>query len=161
MASERTDSEWKPDQAQLAETLRADLITLWAESYTAGHGMAQQMLGEKLKRPATPTTGSAEEFGSALVSDLEAELAGSGDGQRERQSAASKVFRGWRTDEAERRIRNLSLEGFHRGFAESAKDQALVWVASGTPCSACRQAAESPRTNLPPIHPGCECTLAV
>jgi DivIVA domain-containing protein len=157
----RTDSEWEPDRAAIAETLRADLITLWAESYTAGHDRAQAMAGARLKRPSTPATDSPEVFGTDLVQNLKEQLSSSSDGQRERQSAASKVFRAWRTDEAERRVRALALTGFHRGFAESAAGRSLEWVASGTPCTACRQAATDPVSTLPPVHPGCECTLAL
>lgn len=157
----RTDSGWEPDRTAMAETLRADLITLWAESYTAGHDRAQAMAGAKLKRPSTPTTNSPEVFGTDLVQDLKEQLSSSSDGQRERQSAASKVFRAWRTDEAERRVRALALTGFHRGFAESAAGRRVEWIASGTPCSACRQAATDPKSKLPPVHPGCECTLAL
>jgi DivIVA domain-containing protein len=157
----RTDSGWEPDRNSIAETLRADLITLWAESYTAGHDRAQALAGVKLKRPSTPTTDSPDVFGTDLVQSLKEQLSSSSDGQRERQSAASKVFRAWRTDEAERRVRALALTGFHRGFAESAAGRSLEWIASGTPCSACRQAATDPITALPPVHPGCECTLAL
>lgn len=157
----RTDSGWEPDRNSIAETLRADLITLWAESYTAGHDRAQAMAGVKLKRPSTPTTDSPDVFGTDLVQSLKEQLSSSSDGQRERQSAASKVFRAWRTDEAERRVRSLALTGFHRGFAESAAGRSFEWIASGTPCSACRQAATDPITALPPVHPGCECTLAL
>ncbi|MGF1618938.1 MAG: DivIVA domain-containing protein [Acidimicrobiia bacterium] len=157
----RTDSGWEPDRTAIAETLRADLITLWAESYTAGHDRAQAMAGARLKRPSTPATDSPEVFGTDLVQNLKEQLSSSSDGQRERQSAASKVFRAWRTDEAERRVRALALTGFHRGFAESAAGRSVEWIASGTPCSACRQAATGPMTTLPPVHPGCECTLAL
>ncbi len=157
----RTDSGWEPDRTAIAETLRADLITLWAESYTAGHDRAQAMAGARLKRPSTPATDSPEVFGTDLVQNLKEQLSSSSEGQRERQSAASKVFRAWRTDEAERRVRSLALTGFHRGFAESAAGRSFEWIASGTPCSACRQAATDPITTLPPVHPGCECTLAL
>jgi cell division septum initiation protein DivIVA len=157
----RTNSDWRPDRADISETLRADLITLWAESYTAGHDRAEAMSGARLKRPSTPTTDSPEVFGSDLVKDLEREMGAVSDGQKERQSAASKVFRAWRTDEAERRVRSLALAGFHRGLVESAAGLPIEWVASGTPCSACRSAAQDPVASPPPVHPGCECTIAL
>ncbi len=157
----RTDADWEPDRTAIAETLRADLITLWAESYTAGHDRAQVMAGVRLKRPSTPTNDSPDVFGTDLVQSLKEQLSSSSDGQRERQSAASKVFRAWRTDEAERRVRSLALTGFHRGFAESSAGRTVEWIASGTPCSACRRAATDPMATLPPVHPGCECTLAL
>lgn len=155
----RTDSGWRPDRAAISETLRADLITLWAESYTAGHDRAEAMAGARLKRPSTPATDSPEGFGSDLVKNLEREMTAVSDGQKERQTAASKVFRAWRTDEAERRVRSLALAGFHRGLVDSAAGLPIEWVASGTPCSACRSAAQDPVASPPPVHPGCECTL--
>ena len=72
------------------------------------------------------------------------------------------MFRGWRTDEAERRVRQLALVGYHRGLVDSVGDENVVeWVASGTPCSACRGAAAAPESHLPPVHAGCECTLVL
>lgn len=157
----RTDTRWTPDRVEISETLRADLITLWAESYAAGHDRAEAMTGAKLKRPPTPSTDSPETLGAALVDGLEREMTAVGDGQRERQSAASKVFRAWRTDEAERQVRSLALAGYHRGLVDCAGGRAIVWVAAGKPCTACREAANNPTLSLPPVHPGCECTLVL
>jgi DivIVA domain-containing protein len=156
----RTDESWQPDKADLADLMRADLIGLWAESYAAGHDVAEGMVGAKLKRKDTPTSAAADEFGDDLAAAVNDALATSGKGQRERQSATSRVFRGWRADEAERRIRRLALEGFHHGVVDSAPpDAQIVWVPAGTPCSACREAAADPVSSPPPIHAGCECTL--
>ena len=156
----RTEDEWRPDGGLLADTLRADLIGLWAESYSAGHTVAEEMTGLRLKRPETPHSDAADGFGEALSSAIDHTLAAAGDGQRERQSAASRVFRGWRTDEAERRIRELAFRGYHLGVLESvgAKGE-IEWVAGGVPCSACRDAASDPAANVPPVHSGCGCTL--
>jgi DivIVA domain-containing protein len=158
----RTDEAWQPSKGELADTMRADLIGLWAESYSAGHLAAEGMTGEKLKRPDTPNSTAAEEFGDGLTSAVSEALALAGDGQRERQSATSRVFRGWRTDEAERRVRELGLVGFHKGIIDSAGgSHTLSWVAAGTPCSACQEAASNPAANPPPVHAGCECTLGL
>ncbi len=158
----RTEDTWYPEGRDLAEMMRADLIGLWAESYSAGHATAEEQLGVKLKRHETPHSTAADDFGSDLAEAVSGALIQAGDGQRERQSATSRVFRGWRTDEAERRVRELALTGYHRGLVESLADQAdLAWVPSGTPCSACRTAAADPISNLPPVHNGCECTLTL
>lgn len=157
----RTESSWLPDEKALTDILRAEIVALWAESYSAGHHMAEALSGAKLKRPSTPSSDAAETFGAALASSLESELSASGDGQRERQSAASRVFRGWRTDESERRIRELALRGYHRGLIESGKGFAATWVPAGTPCTSCRIAAKDPAANLPPVHTGCECSVTI
>jgi DivIVA domain-containing protein len=158
----RTEDAWFPEGPALADMLRADLIGLWAESYSAGHASAEEMLGTKLKRKDTPSSDAAESFGEDLAEAVSNALIQAGDGQRERQSATSRVFRGWRTDEAERRVRELALTGYHRGLTDSmGEEAALEWVANGTPCSACRAASSDPGSHLPPVHAGCECTLVV
>ena len=156
----RTDEDWKPDGGMLAEAMRADLIGLWAESYSAGHVVAEEMTDSRLKRPDTPHSDAADGFGRALASAIDGALGGAGESLRDRQSAASRVFRGWRTDEAERRIRELALRGYHLGLMDSVGTGGdLEWVSSGVPCTACRDAASHPSENVPPIHAGCGCTL--
>jgi hypothetical protein len=158
----RTEDGWYPDGPLLAEMMRADLIGLWAESYAAGHATAEEMADSKLRRRDTPHSEAAEVFGEDLAAAVSNALIDAGDGQRERQSAISRVFRGWRTDEAERRVRELGLTGYHRGLVESVSGHGdLEWVPSGTPCSSCRAASSDPENHLPPVHAGCACTLAL
>jgi DivIVA domain-containing protein len=156
----RIDDTWHPESQVLAEMMQADLKALWAESYSAGHAAAEEMSGSKLKRKDTPPSNAADTFGEDLAGAVSHALIDAGDGQREKQSATSRVFRGWRTDEAERRVRQLALLGYHRGLVDAVGEgNSLQWVASGTPCSACREAAAEPGSHLPPVHAGCECTL--
>jgi hypothetical protein len=158
----RTDESWQPESQDLAQMIQADLKGLWAESYSAGHTAAEEMTGSRLKRGETPTSNAADEFGEDLAGAVSTALVNAGEGLRARQTATSRVFRGWRTDEAERRVRHLALTGFHRGLADSVDEaDGLEWVASGTPCSACRDASAEPEAHLPPIHAGCECTLVL
>jgi hypothetical protein len=158
----RIDDTWHPESQVLAEMMQADLKGLWAESYSAGHAAAEEMAGSKLKRKDTPPSNAANTFGEDLAGAVSHALIDAGDGQREKQSATSRVFRGWRTDEAERRVRQLALVGYHRGLVDAAGEgNSLQWVASGTPCSACREAATEPGSHLPPVHAGCECTLVL
>ena len=157
----RTDADWAPEATDLADAMRADLIGLWSESYSAGHTAAEEMVGSKLKRPDTPHSDAADDLGEALADAVSEALVAAGDGQRERQSSTSRVFRAWRTDEAERRVRELAHRGYHQGMADSATDADVVWAAAGTPCSACADAASDPRSSLPPVHTGCECTIVV
>lgn len=158
----RIDDTWHPESQILAEMMQADLKGLWAESYSAGHAAAEEMVGSKLKRKDTPPSNAADIFGEDLAGAVSHALIDAGDGQREKQSATSRVYRGWRTDEAERRVRQLALVGYHRGLVEAVGEGSrLQWVASGTPCSACRKAAAEPGSHLPPVHAGCECTLVL
>jgi DivIVA domain-containing protein len=158
----RTDESWQPESSAMAEMLQADLKSLWAESYSAGHSAAEEMTGGRLKRGVTPSSNASDEFGEDLAGAVSNALIDAGEGLRARQTATSRVFRAWRTDEAERRVRQLALTGYHRGLADSVSEtDGLEWVASGTPCSACREASNEPGTHLPPIHAGCECTVVL
>lgn len=115
----RTEETWDPDEVAIAETLHAELVAVWSESFAAGHTVAEQMIGEKLKRPATPASDADRVFASDLTSAVSAGLEKAGDGARERQAAASRVFRVWRSDEAERRIRDIALRGYEAGLETS------------------------------------------
>ncbi len=115
----RTDEGWRPDPMVLTETLGADLIALWAESFAAGHSVAEEMTGSKLKRPPTPHSEAVDEIPTALTAALGRALDEAGDSQRERQSAASRVFRVWRSDEAEQRIRELAIRAYEQGVERS------------------------------------------
>jgi len=115
----RTDDDWTPDESSIAESVHAELVAVWTESFAAGHAVAEEMDGERLKRPSTPASHADEEFASDLAGAVAAALDRAGDGPRERQSAASRVFRVWRSDEAERRIRDIALLGYETGIEKS------------------------------------------
>lgn len=122
----RTDDDWRPKTGSISEAVRAELTTVWAESFAAGHSVAEEMTGDKLKRPRTPRIGIVKDFGVALGGAVGVALDDAGKGQRERQSAASKVYRVWRTDEAERRIREAAIDAFERGIEKSIPTEAPV-----------------------------------
>jgi len=115
----RTDDYWQPDEGLIATALHAEVVAVWTESFAAGHAVAEQMTGGRLKRPATPASRADKEFATDLSSAVSIALERAGDGPRERQSAASRVFRVWRSDEAERRIRDIALRGYETGIEKS------------------------------------------
>ena len=115
----RTDDDWTPDESSIAESVHAELVAVWTESFAAGHAVAEEMDGERLKRPSTPASHADAEFASDLAGAVAAALDRAGDGPRERQAAASRVFRVWRSDEAERRIRDIALLGYETGIEKS------------------------------------------
>jgi hypothetical protein len=104
--------------------VHAELLAVWSESFAAGHAVAELMTDTKLKRPPTPSSQADEAFASDLGVAVTAALDTAGEGQRERQSAASRVFRVWRSDEAERRVRDIALRGYQLGLEESRKVEA-------------------------------------
>src|SRR5690554_3301328 len=77
------------------------------------------MTGTKLKRPPTPHSEAVEEVSVALSEALARALEDAGEGPRERQSAASRVFRVWRSDEAEQRLRELAIRAYQQGVEKS------------------------------------------
>lgn len=122
----RTEEDWRPDENVIGETLQAELIAVWAESFAAGHAVAEEMTDSKIKRPATPFADSVPLFARALAKAVEGALDDAGDGQRARQAAASRVFRVWRTDEAERRIRELAIRAYELGVERSVGVDASI-----------------------------------
>lgn len=115
----RTDDDWRPDDDAIAESVHAELVAVWSESFAAGHTVAEEMTGTKVKRPTTPQSKADKEFAADLAKSVSDALDKAGTGQRERQSAASRVFRVWRSDEAERRIREIALRGYEAGLEKS------------------------------------------
>lgn len=115
----RTDNGWRPAEDPIADAVRADLIALWTESYAAGHSVAELMTGSKLKRPSTPHGEAPADFAAAVGDAVREAIQGSGQGQKERQSAASRVFRLWRSDEAERWMREAAIVAYELGIEES------------------------------------------
>lgn len=115
----RTADDWTPDEDSIAEGVHAELVAVWTESFAVGHAVAEEMEGERLRRPTTPVSHTDEEFASDLARAVVDALDKAGDGPRERQSAASRVFRVWRSDEAERRIRDIALLGYETGIEKS------------------------------------------
>jgi hypothetical protein len=141
-------------------------VVLMTEGFGAGHEAAERMLGREVARPAAPkrdeTEDAARDLTAALVHVIE-EGAAAGHGPRELGSAVSRVFRAWRTDEAERRVRDLGVHAYHEGIqatVAAAGGPPLRWVVSGRGCASCRAAAEQPvASTVPPLHPGCACLI--
>ena len=117
----RTEDAWLPDEAVIRETLQAELIAVWAESFAAGHAVAEEMTDSKIKRPPTPSADSVPRFAEALAKAVSSALEESEEGPRARQAAVSRVFRVWRTDEAERRIRELAIRSYEIGVERSVE----------------------------------------
>ncbi len=115
----RTEEDWEPDRETIAKAVHAELLAVWSESFAAGHAIAEEMEGEKLKRPSTPASTADEDFATDLAGAVADALDRAGEGPRERQSAASRVFRVWRSDEAERRIRDIAVLAYETGIESS------------------------------------------
>ncbi|HVR33303.1 MAG TPA: DivIVA domain-containing protein [Acidimicrobiia bacterium] len=159
-------SAWSPDTDALEASLRPDLVVLSAESFAAGHAAAERLTATKLGRPATPSDSPSPGFAASLASDLDRAMADGRAheyGARQLASDVSRVFRAWRTDESERRMRHLSLMAFNRGLVESleaAGSAGVRWIVAGRGCAICRDlAGRDPVEDPPPAHEGCTCTV--
>lgn len=122
----RTVDDWKPAADTIQEAVHAELTTVWSESFAAGHSVAEEMTGETLKRPRTPKTTIDRDFGKVLAAEVALAIDEAGSGQRASQAAASRVYRIWRTDEAERRIREAAIDAFEQGIEKSIPTEAPV-----------------------------------
>lgn len=157
---------WAPDPESLEAGVRPDLVVLAAESFAAGHAAAERFAGTRLTRPPTPPSELAREFAAALAADLVRAVADGrthAHGGRELGTDVSRVFRAWRTDESERRLRNYSFTAFNLGLAESLAAGGVTdlrWVVSGRGCAVCRDlGGRTSFENAPPAHDGCGCTI--
>lgn len=160
------EGEWLPDEAGLAERLRADLVVLAAESFGAGHGAAEELIGERVPRPSTPKMDADAMFAGHLVRELKETLEegkAAGHGPHQLGTVVSRLFRAWRTDEAERRVRSMALSAFHRGLGVTLTEagRPMTLIVAGKGCATCRAAAEEETSldHLPPFHGGCECMV--
>ncbi len=163
----RSKKKWKPDIDRLKSRVRADLVVLAAESFGAGYAAAEESLGERVTRPPTPKTEVVEEFADDLATAIQAALEEgreAGQGPQQLGATISRVFRAWRTDECERRVRTISFTAYHQGLASTLElaGKQFAWVIAGKGCDKCRAASSvGDKTILPPLHPGCDCAIAL
>lgn len=171
----RVSKDWAADAADLNERIQPDLIVLGQEAFAAGYSAAEQFTGRSAGR-AKPQSGdlvdSGPGFAGSLAKALEEALAEGADGPKARAALASRVFRAWRTDEAERRVRHEALIGYHRGLSRALSSLGVgsySWQVAGSGCDKCQSAeAAGPvevgkpfpgASGLAPVHPGCDCTI--
>ncbi|MGH8929017.1 MAG: hypothetical protein ACRDWH_11740, partial [Acidimicrobiia bacterium] len=154
--------QWQPDKTVMEEQIRPDIVVLLAEAFSMGHAAAEEMIGSPFPRPPTPFRDEARGLATALADQLQQVVPGGEEGSREVAAAVSRVFRGWRTDEAERRVTDLASSAYHDGLRATLAGSRyrLGWVVAGRGCARCREVFEQTDGAAPPLHPGCGCTLA-
>jgi cell division initiation protein len=158
-----SEAAWRPEASTMIEQLRPDVVVLLSESSSMGHGAAEAMLGQSLPRGTVQVKEGASELGASLTQQLKAVMESAGtQTPRELAASISRIFRGWRTDEAERRVTDLATDAYHRGIVATLTSQGVGagLVVSGRGCVRCREAAETGAEVIPPLHPGCGCGLA-
>jgi DivIVA domain-containing protein len=157
-----TGGDWVPQPSAMEEQIRPDIVVLLAESFSMGHNAAEEMIGGSFPRPPTPARDEASAMSVVLAEQLQQVIADGGEeGGREVAASVSRIFRGWRTDEAERRVSDLASSAYHDGLRATlaGSRHSLGWVVAGRGCARCREVAEQAEGAAPPLHPGCGCTL--
>ncbi|MEA2024708.1 MAG: hypothetical protein U9N79_10540 [Actinomycetota bacterium] len=166
---------WEPDTAIIDGEVAEALAALARESMVAGFAAAAEMMDTtETPQPEDVDPGDpSAEFTAALVEATQSSVTrsrGAGAGHRETASSLSRVFRSWRTDEAERRVRFASRSAYHIGVAAALADLGatdLAVTSSGRPCREC-PANKGPwtiadglpgGTVMPPALLECACTI--
>lgn len=135
---------WIADGAMFASELSADIDTMLDDAYAAGHVAASELSGRD--DSPTPTGGTwvdSSQVIDALVRGVQEghDRAVSQDaGVRQTSAAVSRVFRGWRSDEAERRLRTAGQQAYHEGLIAGLVQLGVPQVTAvveGRPCEEC------------------------
>lgn len=163
----RLDHEgWVPDGVGLEDRVREDLSELAEASFRLGCGSVVELVGGEIAFPDLTVDVVTSPLSSDLVRELRHVLEegrAHDQGTRQLSTSVSRVFRAWRTDESERRVRDLSLSAYNMGVARTAEAAGLPglrWLVAGRGCATCRaQGAEPAVKEPPPAHPGCECAI--
>ena len=165
----------EPDAAIVSDEVVEAHRSLAQESHVAGFTAAAEMTGTT----QTPQPGNVEAgdpsigFAAALIEAAQASVARSrevGAGHRETGASLSRVFRSWRTDDAERRVRYASRVAYHEGVTAALGDLGIADVVvspSGHPCADCPatkgpwaiSAGPPSGTKMPPARVECACTI--
>ena len=111
---------WEPEPSELAHPLIHVLTVMEREAFERGHTWAAELTDTRLQNPREQVDGqSIESFVSGLLGEVEGavhDARSAGETTREVTKALSRVYRLWRTDEAERRLRFLAGRSYHRGL---------------------------------------------
>jgi hypothetical protein len=160
--------EWRPERSSLASYLVHVLSVMEREAFERGHTAAAEMTDTRpgVLRGEPPTNGSAP-FVSALFDDVAATVENARRAELSSQEVAnsfSRVYRAWRTDEAERRLRFLAGRAYHsglvKGLVEAGVDGFRIEVNEG--CDECAAFSGQVVDAVPtvPAHVECRCTIA-
>ncbi len=170
-----SEGRWTPEQQLFAGAVTPAVHALAVAAYAAGSAAAAE-LADSDAAPAV--VGAPSEHGlevaaalRSAVSDGLSRAEARSAGQRELAAAVSRVFRAWRTDEAERRARMVAFRAYHEGvlagFASLGVDEVIA-VTEGRQCAECPAvpgASWDPSGALPegmlmpPAHPECVTTI--
>jgi DivIVA domain-containing protein len=166
----RTSSgDFRLGRELVAEMMGDELDSVLLDSFAAGHKAAAETLGVAVPQlTGGPEQGAAELFTTSLHRDVNAVISREPDGRARRMSSdVGRVFRSWRTGEAERHVRRAARRAFNDGLVAGYGRlgvEAVELVAAGRPCGECGAGTGvtwTPGDELPdgvimaPAGPGC------
>ncbi len=168
-----TDFEPVPEEFRAA--LASTLGELAEQSRLAGALAAAELTGAEVPRDVggQPDDLSGTVAGAlrAGVADVIQRAAVGGGGPRQTAAAVSRLFRAWRTDEAERQVRSAALAAYHGGLLAALESIGVAEVEGrpdGRACAECpagtgeRWPVGGPPpagTVIPPARVECACTV--
>ena len=160
---------WEPELSELAHPLVHVLTVMEREAFERGHTSATELTGTRLPCPREEMEGQGSEvFVSELLGEVTEAVRDTlrpGHPIQEVTRALSRVYRLWRTDEAERRLRFLAGRSYHRGLFEGLRKAGVekyrLEVNGG--CSGCADLAGKvfAADDLPfvPMDADCRCIV--
>jgi len=169
----RVSGSWE-GLAAAAAALDAALDPVAEQGAEAGAAAAGVFLGGEA--PAPVITARSGDLVRAMAGDLAGQVqaavaGGAGAGPLEVAAMVARVFRAWRSDEAERWVRAVAYAAYHDSLLAGlavAGAKAVAPVAAGLLCPECPAARGAvwdpaghppPGTARPPAHPDCVCTV--
>jgi DivIVA domain-containing protein len=153
-----SDGKWRLGREFVVQMMGDELDEVLRDSFLAGHAAAAESVGAAEPQvTGGPEQGAAETLIFDLHRDVQAVLdRHSAGGSRRLTSDVGRVFRGWRTDEAERHVRQAARRAFNdglvAGYARLGVDEVEV-SAPGRVCGECGAdtgLAWKPGEELPP-----------
>lgn len=153
----------------VVEFMGDEVDSLLTDGFRAGHLAAAESAGiAEPQLTGGPHRGAAESLATDLHGAVQAVLRRSDElGSRRLSSDVSRIFRSWRTDEAERSVRAAARRAFNDGLIAGYHQigiRKVELVAPGRPCGRCAAdtgVSWTPGDDLPdgvavpPVGPGC------
>lgn len=161
-----------PSPHEIVAELAPLLESVVQKAAAAGNDAARSLTGVAGGvQPGPRPTQLVERMAQDLASQVRNAVSSSADGPTEAAASVGRVFRAWRTDQAERWVRTVTYSAYHdallAGLARGGV--ALVRaVAHGAPCQGCpgparlewAPGADPPNgTGVPPVEVDCLCTF--
>jgi DivIVA domain-containing protein len=166
---ELSSGEWRLGREFVVEMMGDELDAVLLDSFQAGHAAAAETIDkDEPQLTGGPQQGAAEIFTADLHRDVQAVIERDSEGGSRRMSSdVGRVFRSWRTDEAERHVRQAARRAFNDGLLAGYERLGVGTVelaAPGRPCGACAAGsgivwapgeALPEGVEVPPVGPSC------